>query len=390
MKRHRNLFEEITAFENLLLAARKAQRGKRFNQATAAFNHHLEEELLRLQEELQSYRYRPGPPRQFPIYDPKPRLITAAPYRDRVLHHAVCNVIEPIFDRMFISDSYACRKGRGTHAAVDRLTRAMRRNAYALQCDVSKYFPSVDHGILKQLLRRKIACRDTLWLLDLLIDTAPPQEEVSRYFPGDDLFTPFMRRLGLPIGNQTSQFFANVYLDPLDHFLKDRLRVRDYLRYCDDFVVLGETKSALWQLKQAVEAFLASQLRLALHPVKQWVRPVTVGVDFLGYRVFPTHRRLLRASGYRFQRRLRDMQRAYAQEGVTLEQIRQRIAAWLGHACHADTYGLRAAVLGAAVFRRVAAGERAWCAAGPGTIRIRGTSASPTGTGTSQRTGTTT
>ncbi len=358
MKRHRNLFEQITAFRNLLLAARKAQRGKRFGGATAAFNHHLEGELLRLQQELRSYRYRPGPPRQFAIYDPKPRLITAAPYRDRVLHHAVCNVIEPIFERTFIRDSYACRKAKGTHAAVDRLTQAMRRNAYALQCDVSKYFPSIDHEILKQLLRRKIACRDTLWLLDLIVDTAPPQEQGSRYFPGDDLFTPLTRRRGIPIGNQTSQFFANVYLDPLDHFLKDRLRVRDYLRYCDDFVVLGQHKRDLWSVRQAVETFLASELRLALHPTKQWVRPVGAAVDFLGYRVFPTHRRLLRTSGYRFQRRLRAMQRAYAGGRITPEQVRQRVAAWLGHARHADTYGLRTAILSAAVFRRVAAGER--------------------------------
>lgn len=356
MKRRSHLFEQITDFQNLLLAARKAQRGKRLRPSTAAFNRDLEGELLCLQEELQLRRYQPGPPRQFSIYDPKPRLITAAPYRDRVLHHAVCNVIEPIFERTFISDSYACRKAKGTHAAVDRLTKAMRRNAYALQCDVSKYFPSVDHAILKELLRRKIACRDTLWLLDLLIDAAPPQEEVSRYFPGDDLFAPFVRRRGLPIGNQTSQFFANVYLDPLDHFLKEHLRVRDYLRYCDDFVALGNDKSALWSVKQAVEAFLASRLRLTLHPTRCWVRPVEAGLDFLGYRVFPTHRRLLRASGYRFQRRLREMQRAFTEGRLPVEQIGQRIAAWLGHASHADTYGLRKAVLSTAVFRRVAAG----------------------------------
>jgi len=379
MKREKHLFEQIIAFENLLLAARKAQRGKRFTKATIIFNHHLEEELLRLQDELLQRTYRPGESRQFAIHDPKSRIISAAPYRDRVIHHAVCNIVEPIFERTFICDSYACRTGKGTHAAVDRLTQAMRRNGYALQCDIRKYFPSVDHAILKTLLRRKIACPGTLWLLELIIDSSSPQEEVVTYFPGDDLFTPHQRRRGLPIGNQTSQFFANIYLDPLDHFIKETLRVGDYVRYCDDFLMLAKEKSTLWQIKREIVSFLANRLRLQFHPTKQWVRPVKVGLDFLGYRVYPTHRRLLRTSGYRFQRNLGMMQRAYRQSRLGCPIIRQRIAAWLGHARHADTYRLRATMFNTVVFRRVATCERACCAAVAGTITIPRTSALPTG-----------
>jgi len=390
LHRHRHLFEAICAFGNLLLAARKAQRGKRFTRTVAAFNHRLESELLTLREELRSHTYLPGVSRQFTICDSKPRLITAAPYRDRVVHHAICNIIEPIFERTFISDSYACRKGKGTHTAVNRLTSAIRRNNYVLQCDIRKYFPSIDHDILKALLRRKIACPQSLWLLDLIIDSSPPQEETLCYYPGDDLFTPYRRQRGLPIGNQTSQFFANVYLDPLDHFLKETLRVREYLRYCDDFLLLAPDKATLWQLKGAIDDFLASRLRLTLHPTKQWVRPVSAGVDFLGYRVFPTHRRLLRASGYRLQRNLRAMQRTYRRGGVSPGTITQRIAAWIGHARHADTYRLRTALLGKAVFRRVVTRERGCCVAVPGTIPIQTTSAPPTGTGTILLTGTTT
>src|SRR5262249_9014767 len=159
----------------------------------------------RLQAELQSQTYRLGPYRTFTIYDAKPRLISAAPYRDRVVHHALCNIIEPIFERIFIHDSYACRKGKGTHAAAHRLTQFMQNNDYPLQCDIRKYFPSIDHAILKSLLRRKIGCPQTLWLIDLLIDHSNPQDEVTDYFPGDTLFTPWERRRGLPIGNQTSQ-----------------------------------------------------------------------------------------------------------------------------------------------------------------------------------------
>jgi RNA-directed DNA polymerase len=234
MKRSKHLYEDLTAFPNLLRAARQAQRGKRFLPATLAFNHRLETELLLLQRELQTQTYRPGPFKTFTINDPKPRRISAAPYRDRVVHHALCNVIEPIYERVFIYDSYACRKGKGTHAAVDRLTHFMQSADYVLKCDIRKYFASVDHAILKQTLRRKIGCPPTLDLIDRLIDHSNPQEETADYFPGDDLFTPLTRRRGLPIGNQTSQFFANVALDPLDHFIKEELGCRRYIRYVDD------------------------------------------------------------------------------------------------------------------------------------------------------------
>lgn len=273
MKLQHHLFEAICAFDNLLLAARKAQRGKRYTAKVANFNHRLESGLFTLREELQLKYYRPEASRQFAIYDPKPRIISAPSYRDRVVHHAICNIIEPIFERTFISDSYACRAGKGTHAAVGRLTRGMRSNAYVLQCDIRKYFPSVNHEILKGLLRRKIACPDTLWLLELIIDSSSPVEEALIYLPGDDLFTPHLRRRGLPIGNQTSQFFANIYLDPLDHFIKETLHVHDYLRYCDDFLLLAKEKSTLWRLKREIVDFLSEKLRLLLHPTKQWVRP---------------------------------------------------------------------------------------------------------------------
>ena len=352
MKRHKHLFDDITSLENLLRAAEKAQKGKRFEPVVLQFNHDLEGELLRLREELMNQTYRPGRYKEFYIQDPKRRLISAAPYRDRVAHHALCNVIEPIFERTFISDSYACRLGKGTHAAVNRLTEFIRRNDYALKCDIRRYFPSIDHAILKQLLRRKIGCERTLWLIDLIIDHGNPQEEVNDYFPGDDLFAPTQRRKGIPIGNQTSQFFANVYLNPFDHFVKEELGCRCYVRYVDDFVVLGDDKVWLWEVRAAMEEYLQTQARLRLHPKKQWVFPVSEGVDFLGYRVFPTHRRLRRSNGVRFQRRLRRFQREYRLRQKTLTEARQSIVSWIGHASHADTYRLRSALLGSAVFSR--------------------------------------
>ena len=243
MKTYNRLFNRICSFENLLLAARKAQDGKRFQEEVARFNFHLERELYRLQEELQTRTYRPGPYHEFHIYEPKLRKISAAPYRDRVVHHALCNVIEPIFDRTFIFDSYACRKGKGTHKAVDRFTEFCRKSDYVLKCDIKKYFPSIDHGILKTRFRKKIRDADVLWLMDLIVDFSNPQEGLldeqdtardrpSPYGSGDILGAVrdgfslpdeagTVRRRGIPIGNLTSQFYANIYLNGFDHFVKE-------------------------------------------------------------------------------------------------------------------------------------------------------------------------
>ena len=240
MKRHGNLWEQVISFEALLRAADTARRGKRFRPTVAAFHFDQERELWRLHEELSTKTYRPGAYRTFVICEPKPRQISAAPYRDRVVHHALVKVLEPLYERSFIADSYACRKGKGTHAGVDRCQQFARRFRYVLKADVQKFFPSLDHEILKGLVVRKIKDKDVLWLVGQIIDHSNPQEEVVNYFPGDDLFTPSERRRGIPIGNQTSQFFANVYLDPLDHFVKDRLRIKGYVRYVDDFLLFAD------------------------------------------------------------------------------------------------------------------------------------------------------
>lgn len=211
MKRYGGLWPDIIEFENLLRAARQAQRGKRFRENVLAFNYHLERELFTLQRELAQHTYRPGAYRTFEIKDPKPRQISAAPYRDRVVHHALCNVIMPLLERSLIHDTYANRVGYGTHRALKRFTEWARSHRYCLQCDIQKYFPSIDHEILKELIRQKmIKCPETLWLIELIIDGSNDQIPVMEYFPGDDLLTPVQRRRGLPIGNLTSQFFANL------------------------------------------------------------------------------------------------------------------------------------------------------------------------------------
>jgi len=277
-----SLFSHIFAFPNLLLAAKRASRGKRFRPDISAFHCQLEPELLRLQEELRTHTYQPGPYRSFIIREKKPRLISAAPFRDRVVHHALCNIIEPIFDRAFLFDAYACRKGKGTHAAVERASMYARRFRYVLKCDIERYFPSIDHECLLRLIGRTIWDKDVLWLVGLIIAGSNLQPPITRYFPGDDLWTPFERRRGMPIGNQTSQFFANIYLDGLDHYAKESLGLPGSIRYVDDMLVFHHEKRA-WHETLLAFSTDCEGLRLRFQPRKCLVAPVTAGFTFLGY-----------------------------------------------------------------------------------------------------------
>jgi len=340
----------MISFENLLRAAHAAARGKRFKPGVARFVFDLERQLLRLHEELTAKSYRPGPYRTFTIYEGKKRQISAAPFRDRVVHHALTGVLEPIFERSFVFDSFACRKGKGTHAAVERCQAFARRHRYVLKADVRKFFPSIDHAILKGQVARKVKDPHVLWLVDRIIDHSNPQDPVLMWFPGDDLFTPTERRRGMPLGNQTSQFFANVYLDPLDHFVTDRLGLC-YVRYVDDFLVFSDDKRRLHEVRVQVERFL-ERLRLQIHRDKSVVFPCDQGIRFLGYRVFPTHRLLARENVVRFRRRMRWMQRAFAGGRIGFDAIRPRIMSWLGHARRADTYRLRTDLFRRMTFQR--------------------------------------
>ena len=344
VKRYNNLFSKIISFENLYLAGRKARKGKRFKENVMAFEENIEEELFKLHNELISKTYKPGNYREFTIYERKPRKISAAPYRDRVVHHALCNVIEPLFEKTFINDSYACRKGKGTHKAVERFTEFCRKNKYALKTDIRKYFPSIDHEILFEKIKRKIKCEDTLWLVKMIIDGSNRQEETNDYFAGDGLFGPSERKKGIPIGNLTSQFFANVFLNDLDHYVKEELHCRQYIRYVDDLTIFGNDKKELWGIKGMIEMFL-EQERLRLHPSKTYVLPVAAGIDHLGYRIFPTHRLLRKDNCIRFIRNLRSMMLLFRQRQLPFSKLNASVQSWLGYAKYADSFRLRSSIL---------------------------------------------
>jgi len=391
-KKHHNLFGKIADFQALHAAASKAIKGKRGKQVPCAFMANLEKEVLKIERRLTDGSWKPGGYVTIHIKAPKPRMVSAAPFRDRVVHHAVCNVVEPIFERGFIHDSYANRVGKGTHKAVARYEKFRDRCKYVLRCDIFRYFPSIDHEILKSDLRRRITCERTLWLLAAIVDGSNPQEPVHIHYPGDGLFSPYERRRGLPIGNQTSQFFANLYLDGFDHFCKEVLRAKGYLRYVDDFALFHDDPGVLEAWRERIGSYLAGR-RLTLHPRKTVIMPTCEPAPFLGYILMPGGRRLPEENVRRFRNRLRGLRDRWRNGTVALDEVHQRIQAWIAHAEHADTWCLRHAIFRDGLFDPKREPARslpaiASFAAGLGTI-IQGTSAPPIATGTPRITETT-
>lgn len=322
MKTHKNLFQEVCKYENLHNAYLKARKGKNNAAEVLKFTYNLEIELFKLQHELENHTYKTGKYRHFIVFDPKKRKISALPFRDRIVHHAVCSVIEPIFEGCFIYDSYACRTGKGTHAGANRIQKFIRDTSsdyYALKCDVSKYFPSVDHEILKQIIREKIADKKLLQLLDGIIDSAEK---------------------GIPIGNLTSQLFANIYLNELDKYVKDKLKIKYYIRYMDDFVILHESKQCMHEAKEKIRLFLAS-MRLTLHPKKANVFPITLGIDFLGYRIFRTHRLVRKSTVKRFQKNIKKKLRKYDYGIINFDKLMESFNSWEAYMNHANSYLLK-------------------------------------------------
>lgn len=346
-RQYANLYPTLITFENLYLAYENAARGKRGQPAVALFDYHLEDKLFHLQEELANKTYRPGLYRSFYIYDPKKRLVSAALFRDHVVHHALCQIIEPLFERTFLGDSYANRLGKGTHAALDRAQDFAKRYPYVLQCDIKQFFPSVDHLVLRDILARKIDDADVMRLCDRILASGEGVLEEAYemvYFPNDDLLA-VNRPRGLPLGNLTSQFWANVYLNELDQFVKRQLHCAAYVRYVDDFLLFADSKQQLWEWKRLIVEKL-NQLRLTLHLKSSTVYPVANGLPFLGFRLYPSHRRLKRRNGVAFARRWRGYLQAVAHGKLTTAD---RAQGWIAHVAHGDTWGLRRALLASSI-----------------------------------------
>jgi RNA-directed DNA polymerase len=327
MKRHGQLMTAIAEPANLRLAFWKAAKSKRAKADCRTFQEELDDNVAGLRAELLSGTVAVGAYHTFTIHDPKERTICAASFRERVLHHALMNVCEPVLERAAIFDSYACSKGRGQHAAVRRAMSYARRNRFFLKMDIRKYFDSIDQGALRRQLGRKFKDAALLALFDRII--ASYQTEPGR---------------GLPIGNLTSQHFANFYLAPLDRFMKEVLQCRCYVRYMDDFVVWGESSVDLREVWLQVEGFLAAKLKLELKS-NVMLNRTERGMDFVGYRVFPQELRLTRRGKQRFVRKFRRYERELKEGAWTELQVQQRVGALISFTLPCRSLGFRRNVI---------------------------------------------
>ncbi len=341
-----SLFGKVCCWDNLLLAWKNASKGKRGRATTSDFEHQIADKLLLLKKDLINGDYRPGKYHHFVIEELKRRRISAAPFRDRIVHHALCHVIEPEFEKRFIPTSYANRVGKGTHRAIDKFQYYCRQHKYVLRMDIVKHFASIDHEILMKRLGIVIKDIPTLQLCRLIIDSGKNVHDQDRdyyAYPGDDLLD-VCRNVGLPIGNLTSQFWSNCHLHSLDLFVLRELGCKSYIRYVDDFALFSNSKHELWQWRERVATYLET-LRLRPHDESQ-VHSVNNGSPWLGFVIFPNYRRIKGRVARHGIRRVRSRFEAWQKGDVSYAQFDDSVQGWINHVSHGDSFGLRMRVLG--------------------------------------------
>jgi len=331
-----NLYSKLCSYENLGLAYRKARKHKTTRKYVVEFEADLENNILQLQKELMAQEYRPRPRETFTLRDPKTRKISKSDFRDRVVHHAICNIIEPIFDKTFIYDSYANRKGKGTINAIKRfvnfkrkITQNNTKQAFILKADILRYFDSVDHNILLSIVGKRIKDSQVLSLIRIVLEN----HKIKR------------KGKGMPLGNLTSQFFANLYLNELDYFVKHTIGAKYYIRYVDDFVVLHESKTELTKCLQLLNCFLKENLSVQLHPDKSKIFSVNQGVPFLGLRVYPHYRLLKKGNIIKFNKKLQALRNDYKCCAANYDAIYDFVEGWVAYSKQANTYNLRKRML---------------------------------------------
>ena len=337
MKTHKNLYEKLHSTENLLSAFAKAKKGKSKKNYVVNFESNLERNIAILKRDLRLNKYNPSRLRKFIIRDPKTRTIHSSIFRDRIVHHAIINVIKPFYENIFIYDSFASRKNKGSHLAVERFESFVRKvssngkkinnpfnnnsiKSYVLKADIKHYFATIDHKVLLNILKKKIADEELIKLIETILNS----------------FDTNIQGKGLPLGNYTSQFFANVYLNNLDYFVKHRIKAKCYIRYVDDFVILHKNKNVLYDYKNKIEKYLKF-LKLELHQEKSEIHALRNGITFLGYRIF-YHYRLLRKRNIRyFKRRLEEKLELYRREIISEKELSSFINGWMGYSSFANT-----------------------------------------------------
>ena len=335
MENHDGLFTKLCSYENLELAYKKARKRKTLKNYVIEFEKNLKQNLQDLRNELIFHTYRPKPLKIFIVRDPKTRRISKSHFRDRVVHHALCNIIEPIFDKTFIYDSYANRINKGTHKAIERFDVFKRkasknntRSCYILKADIRHYFETVNHEVLLNIIRNKINDERVLWLIKTILHNH------NKIGNGRG-------NLGMPLGNLTSQFFANVYLSELDYFVKNELKAKYYIRYVDDFVILHQEEAKLKEYKLKIDNFLRENLNIELHPNKSKILSLGNGIGFLGFRIFFYHKLLKKSNIRKFEKKFAEKLKLYEQGGIRCEDFIQSLQGWLSYAIWANTYKLR-------------------------------------------------
>jgi len=333
MKVYKNLFKQIINPENLFISWEKFKKGKRNKPDVAKFEFVLEKNIFKLHRDLKNKIYKHGKYKGFYICDPKVRHIHKATVRDRVIHHAIFRILNEVFEPTFIQASFSCRIGKGNHKgvlALEDMTRKVSKNytknCFVLKCDIKKFFDSIDHVILLEILCRKIKDEDTIYLL----------KEIIQSFSASQIN--LFHRKGIPIGNLTSQLFANIYMNEFDQFIKHKLKIKYYARYTDDFVIVSDTKEEFNNILKKLESFLKEKLSLKLHPHKVEVRKLHQGIDFLGYVVKPHHKSLRTKTRKRLVKKLNYRVKEFQKGKIGKNTLKQTLASYLGVLSHASEY----------------------------------------------------
>lgn len=342
-----NIYHKIYEFEELYDAHLNARKRKRYRDDVMIFTDNLEENLIELQNELIWDTYKVGSYRKFYVKEPKLRLVMALQYRDRIVQWAIYKQLNPFYDRLFIEDSYACRKEKGSHKAADRLQYWLRQvnrkpgKWYYLKLDISKYFYRVDHEVLLDILGVRVKDERLMKLLHRIIDSEETKFGLPAGFSPDECSEDmWLAKVGMPIGNLTSQLFANIYLNELDQYCKHQLRIHYYIRYMDDVIILSDNKAELKRVKEAVESFLNERLRLDLNK-KTTIRPVSLGIDFVGYKMWATHRKFKKQTARRMIRSVKALSEMLALGEISREQFDRSAASFCGVLMHCNSFGLR-------------------------------------------------
>lgn len=354
MKPFKNLYPQIYDFENLYHAYLSARKKKQYRPEVLAFSANLEENLIELQNELIYHSYKVGRYREFYVYEPKRRLVMALPFRDRVLQWAIYRVVQPLISKAYILDSYACIPGRGELASIQRLQYWTRldcktQRMYYLKLDMAKFYYRVDHKILLEILSKKIDDPELMQLLRTIVDSEDTPfglplcgnlKESARQFD-----------IGIPIGNLTSQMFANLYMNELDQFAKRTLRIRRYIRYMDDIIILSPSKTLLHHYKTVLERFINAKLHLALNR-KTAIRPCSLGIDFCGYKIWPGYVKIRKSTALRIKRHLKLVTEQYSDGQISLEKAEEIFTSYFGLLKHCDSYELRKKISETYVLKR--------------------------------------